>query len=138
MFNSATANELDVRRGLSLLQARNRNACDLDAGVLLTVTRVATRIVTATQLLDFEFFTLLQGLNDFGGHSRTGDHRTTDHAGISGVGQENLIERQGSGRIARFPQIDIEQIALGNADLAAVSLNNREHHSRSLKLAEIA
>lgn len=138
MFNSATANESNVRRGLSLLQSGDRDAGDLDAGVLLTVTRMATRIVAATQLLNLELFTLLEGLDDFGGHGCTGDDRTTDDALCTGVGQQNLVEGQSARGIARVTQIDIEEIPLGNANLAAVSLDNREHHSRSLRLGGTA
>ena len=73
-------------------ESRHVDGGDLHTRVFLPMTRVAFRILTASQFLNFEFFGFHFRFDDLGFNKGSVNQRSSDGAGAAGIGEQHPVK----------------------------------------------
>jgi hypothetical protein len=113
------------------LQTRNGYAGDLNASMLLTVPGVPTRILAATQQLDFQLRALLCGNLHLTSYHGTLDQRSTDDTGTAAVRQQNAVKGDRCTLFNTFAIVNRQERALLYPMLTITVFNHSKHESKT-------
>ena len=91
------------------------------------MTRVAFRILTASQFLNFEFFGFHFRFDDLGFNKGSVNQRSSDGAGAAGIGEQHPVNAMLSPDSEPSAEVDGQDLSCFDAKLVAAGLNDCEH-----------